>query len=186
MTQSEQAYLPFYRYNPWHDDDEIISLQADTILPAACFFPKEGIPQRGPDRYFDYRFDLMLEAESALRDVLGLLVDFRQSRKLAHFLLSFCDHLEFTYDKDTGILRACCFRINFSDGVSIQYSSRVCGCILLLDGKQNSFHSISPQAIDDLRRLLAEIWDTIRNIPVWETVYESDQQITVVRRATAI
>lgn len=186
MKIPDTQYLEFYRCNPWDDCDSILSISNNTDLPAACIFPEDGIPQRNPDACFDFRFDLMLEAESALRSFLGLLVDFRQRRKLTQYLLGLCDLLEITYDKNTGALKECRFRVDFSDRVSILYSSRMCGCIIALDGKQDSFHPITPQAIDDLRHLLAEIWEMIRKIPVWETTAEHGQLVTIQRKPPVI
>lgn len=182
MCHTEQNVLPFYRYNPWDDEAFILDLLEDAALPGYCFFPADGIPQRNPDRYFDYRFDLMLEGENALREILGMLVDFKQRRKLMQFLLFFCDQLEITHGKSTGELLECRFRIDFSDRISISYSTRLCGCIIALDGKQDSFHNISPLAIDDLRRLLAEMWEQMRQLPVWEITAGNDRTVTFRRR----
>lgn len=182
MNNSDKGRLPFYRYNPWHDEDFILSLSDNRPLPAECFFPADGIPQRNPDRYFDYRFDLMMEAESALRGTLGILVDFKQRRKLMQFLLFFCDQLEITYKKSTGVLQECRFWIDFSHRISILYSSRMCGCTIALDGKQDSFHNISPFAIDDLQCILEEIWEQMRELPIWEITEENDRTVTFRRR----
>ena len=103
-------------------------------------------------------------------------------RKLTHFLLGFCDLLEITYEKNTGSLRKCRFQIDLLDGVSILYSSRMCGCIIMLDGKQDSFHRISPRAIDDLRRMIANIWESIRGLSIWEVVAENENDVTIQRR----
>lgn len=181
MCHTEQNDLSFYRYNPWHDENFLFSLSEDTVLPGYCFFPQDGIPQRTPDRYFDYRFDLMMEAENALRGILGVLVDFKQRRKLMQFLLFFCDQLEITYGKNTGELLECRFRIDLSDHISILYSSRMCGCIIAFDGKQDSFHNISPLAIDDLRRLLAEMWEQMRELPIWEIITDNGKEIQIRR-----
>lgn len=182
MPKEEREYLDFYRYNPWDDCEAILSLSVDPALPDACLFPEDGIPQRNRIAFSDERFDLMLEAESALRSFLGLLVDFRQKRKLMHFLLGFCDLLEITYDRTTGALKECRFQIDFSDRISLRYSSRMCGCIVMLDGKQDSFHSISPYAIDDLRRILVQIWEEIRKLPIWEVVSEKGNEVQVRQR----
>lgn len=108
---------------------------------------------------------------------MGLLVDFRQKRKLWHFLLGFCDFLEITYDITTGVLKECRFQIDFSDHISLYYSTRMCGCIILLDGEQDSFHRISPIAIDDLRRILTETWEDIRALPIWHVISESGHEV---------
>ena len=179
MTEESQKHPEFCRFDLWEDCDGALPLLPGRILPEDCFFPEEGIPQSNADRYFVYRFDLMLEAESALRSFLGLLVGFRQKRKLAQFLLGFCDLLEVTIDTGTGALQECRFRIDFSDGVSLGYSSRICGCMILLDGKEDTFHRISPYAIDDLRRLLSDIWEKIHGLPVWETVARKDNLTTL-------
>ena len=178
MCHTEQNVLPFYRYNPWDDEAFILDLLEDAVLPGYCFFPADGIPQRSPDRYFDYRFDLMMEAENALRKILGTLVDFKQRRKLMQFLLFFCDQLEIRYES-TGEFLECRFRIDFSDRISISYSTNLCGCIIFLDGKQKLFHNISPDAIADLRCLLAEMWEQMRELPIWEIVEEDDRSIAV-------
>lgn len=182
MCHTEQNDLPFYRYNPWHDEDDLISLSEIEPLPADCFFATDGIRQRTPDRYFDYLFDLMLEGENALRLILGVLVDFKQRRKLMQFLLFFCDQLEIKYVKSNGKLLECQFRIDFSDRVSVSYSTQLCGCIIALAGKQDSFHKISSLAIDDLRCLLVEIWAQMRELPVWETIEENDRTVTCRRK----
>lgn len=156
MQNKDQNHLDFYRYSPWDDCGNVLSLTSTSELPDSCLFLEAGIPQRNLDAFFDYQFDLMLEAETTLRSVLGLLVDFRQKRKLWHFLLGFCDFLEITYNLSTGVLTECRFQIDFSNRISLRYSSRMCGCIILLDGKQDSSHRISPFAIDDLRRILTE------------------------------
>lgn len=147
----------FYRSSPWDGCD------FDSVA-----FLKDGIPQKDPDRYFDYCLDLLLEADTALRGLLGLMVDFRQKRKLTQFLLSYCDLLEMTCQKHTGTLLECRFQIDFSDHISIVYSTRMCGSKILLDGKESHFHPISPEAIDDLRQLIILIWEEIRTWPVWE------------------
>lgn len=175
-------YLDFCRYDPWTECEGILSLAATTVLPDACLFSKDGIPQRNEDARFDYRLDLMLEAESVLRSVLGLLVGFGQKRKLTQFLLGFCDLLEITYDRNTGTMKECRFQIHFSDRVSLCYSSKMCGCTILLDGKQDSFHRISPYAIDDLRHILSEIWNVIHELPIWEMAAENGSLVTVQHR----
>lgn len=177
MPIKDQNHLDFYRYSPWDDCESVLSLSAGPEVPDSCLFPEGSIPQQNRDAFSDFRFDLMLEAESALRSFLGLLVDFRQKRKLKHFLLGFCDLLEITYDRTTGVLKECRFQIDFSDRVSILYSSRMCGCIILLDGKQDSFHRISPFAIDDLRHLLVETWDDVRTLPIWHVISERGQEV---------
>lgn len=182
MNKFDSNLWPFWRYNPWDDGDSILSLSEGIALSAACFFPEDGIPERDCNKYFDYRLDLMLEAELAVRGLLGFLVDFHQREKLTRFLLCFCDHLEITYRKNAGELEACSFQINFSDQIALCYSSRMCGCIVALDGKQDSFHSISPCAIDDLRHILEEIWGTIREFPLWEIKAENDQYVTIQRK----
>lgn len=182
MKNPETQYPEFYRHNPWDDADSILSISDSTILPASCFFPEDGIPQRSPNSFSVYRFDLMLEAESALRSFLGLMVDFRQRRKLTQFLLGLCDLLEITYDKNTGTLKECRFQVEFSNRVSITYSSRMCGCIIALDGKQDSFHHITPQAIDDLRSILTEIWETIRELPIWEVAGQKGDDVYIERK----
>lgn len=153
----------FLRSSPWDGGD------FDSTM-----FQRDGIPQKGPDRYFDYRLDLQLEADAAIRDLLGLMVDFRQKRKLIQFLLGYCDLLEMTCHKHTGTLRECCFRIDFSDHISIVYSTRMCGSRILLDGKETYLHPISPEAIDDLRQLMIPIWEEIRKRPIWEVEEEGD------------
>ena len=178
MKNTEQNNLPFYRYNPWDDANYILSLWDNAPLPAECFFSTDMVPERTPDKYFDFVFDLMLEAESSLREILGLLVEFKQRDKLMQFLLFFCDFVEFTWDKNTDSLNECRFQIDLSDGVSVLYSTRLCGCILLLDGTQQRFHDISPIAINDLRQLLAEIWGQMREFPIWEIKEENDNLVT--------
>lgn len=175
-------YLAFCRGDPWTDCEGILSLSANTALLGDCLFPEDGIPQRNEDARLAHRLDLMLEAESTLRSFLGLLVGFGQRRKLTQFLLGFCDLLEITYDKSTGMMKECRFQIHFSDGVALRYSSRMCGCIIALNGKQDSFHRISPCAIDDLRRILAEIWEVIHGLPVWEVTAQNGSLVTVQHR----
>lgn len=153
----------FYRSSPWNECD----------FDSATFL-EDGIPQKGPNRYFDYRQDLLLEADTALRDLLGLLVDFRQKRKLTQFLLGYCDLLEMTCHKHNGTLQECRFRVDFSDRASILYSTRVCGSQLLLDGGEEYFHPLTPEAIDDLRQLIFLIWEEIRAWPVWEMMEEGE------------
>lgn len=169
----------FYRYNPWDDREMILPCSPERPLPADCFVPENGIPQKDPDAYFDYRFDLMLEAESGLRQFLGVLVGFRQGKKLIHFLLGCFDLLEIVCEKPTEKLLEARFRMYFSDGLSISYSTRMCGCILWLDGKRESFHSISPKAIDDLRQLIGKLWPVLRKLPIWKVVTETDRAITL-------
>ena len=55
MACSEKSDFPFYRYNPWYEEDFMLSLWEDMPLPEECFFPDDGIPQRDWDKYFDYR-----------------------------------------------------------------------------------------------------------------------------------
>ena len=141
MNDNDRKDLPFYRYNPWDDAEYTLSLLDDAPLPEECFFPTDFIPQRNPDRYFDFITDLSLETESALREILGLLVEFKQRDKLMRFLFTFCDLLEFTWDVDTDELKECKFQIDFSDGVSVRYSTSMCGCIVLMDGVQQRFQS---------------------------------------------
>ena len=182
MNYDARSNLPFCRYNPWDDLEYILSLSEDMPLPEKCFLPRDGIPQRDPNRYFDYRFDLMMEAENALRSILGLLVEFKQRRKLLQFLLFFCDQLEIRYDKRTGEFLNGQFRIDFSDRISLRYCTQLCGCIILQDGKQNLFHDISPIAVDELRCLLAELWETLRELPGWELIEEQDETVTLRRK----
>lgn len=175
-------YLDHSAYCSWNDCDGIISLSGDALIPQSCYFPEEGIPQRNPDQFFDYRFELTLDAEYMLRELLGFLVAFRQKRKLTLFLLYFCDFLEITYSRDSGMLLECNFQIDFSDRVTVRYSSRMCGCVVCWDGKQESLHKISINAIDDLRQILSEIWDSIRELPIWITMAENDQTVKICRR----
>jgi len=161
----------FFRSSPW-----------DGVDSDSAVFQKDGIPQNGPDRYFDYRLDLLLEADDAIRSLLGLTVDFRQKRKLTQFLLGYCDLLEMIYNKYTGILLECRFQVDFSDRISIVYSTRMCGSKILLDGKQERLSPLSPQAIDDLRQLMVPIWEEIREWPIWEMV-EEEREFLKVRYA---
>lgn len=182
MPTQFDKYLDYYRYNPWDECDGILSLSGSPELPDSCRFPENGIPQRNPDTLFEYRFDLMLESESKLRSFLGHLVDFRQQRKLTQFLLGFCDAVEITFYKDSGALKECRFQIDFSDRISIIYSTRMCGCITVLDGKMDSFHRISVYAIDDLRQPIGKIWEQIRDLPLWETVSENGNTVRIRRK----
>lgn len=179
-------YLDHSIYRSWSDCDGVFLLSDDALLPEFCYFPEEGIPQQNPDQFFDYCFELTMDAEYMLRELLGFLVDFRQKRKLTLFLLYFCDLLEITYNKEKGTLLECSFQIDFSDRVSIRYSSRICGCVVCWDGKQESFHNISPNAIDDLRRILSEIWESIRELPIWTTTAENNQTVKVCRRFSSM
>ena len=124
----------------------------------------------------------MIEAEGSLREILGLLVEFKQRDKLMHFLFAFCDLLEFTWDVDTDSLKECKFQIDFSDGVSVLYSTSMCGCIVLMDGVQQRFHDISPIAIDELRQLLGEILGRMRMYSIWEISKENDSTATYKRK----
>lgn len=174
-------YLDNSDYSPWNDGSGIISLSGDALLPESCYFPEEGIPRRNASQFFDYRFELTMDAENMIRELLGFLVDYRQKRKLVLFLFYFCDSLEITYSRDSRKLLECCFQIDFSDCVSIRYSSRMCGCLVCWDGQRESFHKISVNAIDDLRRILSEIWESIRELPIWVTTEENDQSLKICR-----
>ena len=181
MNDNDRKDLPFYRYNHWDDAEYIRSLWDNAPLPEGCFFPSDFIPQRSPDRYFDFIIDLSLEAESSLREILGLLVEFKQREKLMRFLFFVCDMLEFTWNKGEDSLGACNFQVDFSDGVSVLYSTNWCGCVVLVDGVQQSFHDISPIAIDELRQLLSEILGRMRTYSIWEITNENDRTVTYRR-----
>ena len=178
MADTNLNDFPFYRYNPWHEAANIRCLWENAPLPPECFFPTDLIPQRNPDKYFDFLLDLTWEAQSALREILGILVEFRQRDKLMQFLFFFCDSLEFTLDKTTDSLSECKFQVDFSDGVSVLFSTRLCGCIVTMEGRRHCFHEIALVALDELRQLLDEIWAQSRSFPIWEITEGNDHTVT--------
>ena len=80
-------YLDNSAYSPWNDGSGIISLSGDALLPESCYFPEERIPHRNASQFFDYRFELTMDAENMIRELLGFLVDYRQKRKLTLFFI---------------------------------------------------------------------------------------------------
>ena len=145
---------------------------------------RDGIPQKDPDSYWLYRFNLMLDASSAIHGFLDLLVDYRQKRKLTQFLLCCCDVLEIIYDRRTEILLEYRFRIELSDRITMLYSSRIDECCIYLDGKRESLPTLTPDSHAHLSSLLEEIWEDIRDLPGWKTATESQTAVYVIRSAS--
>jgi len=145
---------------------------------------KDGIPQNDPDRYWNYRFNLMLDAASAIHGLLDLLVDYRQKRKLTQFLLCCCDVLEVIYDRRTEALLEYRFRIDLSDRIAMLYSSRIGECYMYLDGKRESLPTLTPDSQAHLSSLLDDIWEDMRNLPDWKTAAESQTAVCVIRSAS--
>lgn len=153
------------------------------ISKDAYFDSRDGIHQNDPDSYWHYRFNLMLDATSAIQGFLELLMDYNQKRKLTQFLLYFCDQLEITFDRHTGTIQEYRFQVDFSDRISLQYSSRAEECYVFLDGEKDYLPTLSPEFISVLNQFLAQIWNEIRTLPIWETVTE-DTHILRVTRST--
>lgn len=141
----------------------------------------DGIPWNDPDSYWRYRFDFMLDAASAMQGLLELLVEYRQTRKLTQFLLYCCDQLEITIDRKTGKMREYRFGIDLSNRISLQYSNRVEECRVFLDGQRDSFPTYFPEKLDALGKMLTEIWEDTRGLPVWTIIKEDPLALCVSR-----
>lgn len=139
----------------------------------------DGIPRNNPDRYWNYRFELMIEAASAMQGVLEFLVNYNQKHRLTQLLLTSCDLLEFTIDRRTGKLLEYRFRICFSDRIALQYSSRPGDCRVYLDGEKDSFPTYFPENLEALSRILEQLWEDTRMLPIWKIVKEDPLTICI-------
>lgn len=177
-------YFESIRPSHWQDAGEyrIPRGESEIMDPPSQALPSDGCRDIPLDYYWDYRFDLMDRAEDAVFDLLGTMVDFKQQGKFKALLLGFCDNLEYTYYKSNRDFRFLKFRIDFSESISIEYSTRCLECIIWLNGRRDSMIGLSPCAMDDLRKLAAPIWEQVRDLDIWDTVSEDRDTVTVRRR----
>lgn len=176
--------FPAFRPNNWLDTTDLQRMRGDSrpMEPESKAREGDGLMVHGMDEYWHYRFDLLLDSEDALRSFLGMLVDYHQTRLLKAFLLGFCDIFEVTVDGNPNRLPRFRLRVDVSDGISYEYSTHHAGCLVWVDGKQDSIHRLSAAAMDDLRQMIAELLPAILQHPIWDTVKQSDDTVTLRRR----
>lgn len=173
----------FFRSSPWMDDTDTpyAIRNAETMDPKAKTPPGDGLTLQDPEEYWMYRQDLLLEAYSSLHAFLGLLVDFHQVKMMIHLLL-LADVLEFTIYREPQRIPGFRFRFDFSSGISLEYSSVHFGCMIWVDGKQDSLTKLSSAAMADLRELVAEVFERIKTLPIWDVVSSDDRQFVIRRK----
>ena len=176
--------VDFFSCGPWMDDERIPSVchSAEIMEPKPQRLSGDGPIAKDADQYWQYQFDVMIEAESALHTFIGLLVDFRQVRKMAHFLMGTADLLEFSIPKDPQRFLKFRFRFDFAPGVSLEYSSQHCGCMIWINGRQDTLHKLSIPAMAALRDRLGQVWEVVKAYPVWDVLSETELSVTVRRR----
>lgn len=180
----DNNYFPAFRPNNWLESTDLRKMRdnARPMDPKPKTREGDGLPIHDMDEYWHYRFDLMLDAESALRAFLGMLVDYHQTRLLEVFLLGFCDIFEVTFDSNFGSIPRFRFRIDLSDRLSCEYSTHHIGCLIWVDGRQDSLHQISIAAMDDLRQTIAELLPIMLQFPIWDVVKQDGSTVTLRRR----
>lgn len=180
----DDNFFPAFRPDNWLDTFEIRQMRdySRPMEPEPQTREGDGLPVHGPDEYRKYRFDLMLDAENALRSFLGLLVGYHQTRLFRAFLLYFCDVFELTLDDNPDGLPRFRIRVDFSDRISLEYSTQHIGCLVWVDGKQDSLHRLSAAAMDDLRQMIAELLPDILECPLWDVAKEDGGAVTYRRR----
>lgn len=180
----DDNFFPAFRPDNWLDTFEIRQMRdySRPMEPEPQTREGDGLPVHGLDEYWNYRFDLMLDAENALRSFLGLLVGYHQTRLLEAFLLGFCDVFEVTVDDNPHKLPRFRLRVDVSNGLSYEYSTHHAGCLVWVDGKQDSLHCLSTAAMDDLRQMIAELLPTMLQYPIWDVVKQDGGTITMRRR----
>ena len=173
----------FFRSSPWMDDADTtyVMHNAESMDPKAKILSGDGLTFHNPDEYWMYRQDLLMEADSSLHDFLGLLVDFHQVRMMSRLLL-LADVLEFTIYREPQRIPGFRFRFDFSSGISLEYASKHFGCMIWVDGKQDTLNKLSSAAMADLRELMAEVFELLKTHPIWDVVSSNDKQFVVRRR----
>lgn len=176
---------PYFRFHPgaWFDENqeprEINS--SAPMNPPSRILPSDGLQFCDPHLFWEYQCEMALNVESQLRMFLATLVTFHQTRKLAHFLESFADVLELTFPKYPKRFPRFTIRFDFSANLCLEYSTRHCGFVIWLDGKQDFIHPIPPAALDDLRKMMVDVWKILKDAPIWEQISETDDTVTVRR-----
>lgn len=173
----------FFQSSPWMDDAGTPCSMRNTeaMAPKAQTLPRDGPAIQDPDEYWMYRQDLLMEADSSLHAFLGLLVDFHQVKMMSQLLL-LADVLEFTIYREPQRIPGFRFRFDFSSGISLEYASKHFGCMVWVDGKQDTLNKLSSAAMADLRDLMAEVFEQIKMLPIWDVVSSDDRQLTVRRK----
>lgn len=173
----------FFRSSPWMDDADTpyAMHNAEAMAPKAQTLPGDGLTFQDPDEDWAYRQDLLMEADSSLHAFLGLLVDFHQVKMMSRLLL-LADVLEFTIYREPQRIPGFRFRFDFSSGISLEYASKHFGCMVWVDGKQDTLNKLSSAAMADLRELMAEVFEQIKMLPIWDVVSSDDRQLTVRRK----
>lgn len=174
-----------YRDSDWWigSESQPILLADGQPLPIPWDFLTDGVSRQKPEVLLDYQIDLAMEAEQIIRGILAMMVDFHQVQKLAHFLLGFCDCLEFSIYKTVDKVEDCQFQIGFSNGVSLEFSTQACGFTLWWLFKPRTFHVVNTNAIEAFLDIAHEVWLSIQNLPIWEVTADSKRRITYRRRA---
>lgn len=149
--------------------------------PPSRILPSDGLQFCDPNLFWEYQFEMALNVESELRMFLATLVTFRQTRKLAHFLGYFADVLELTLPKGPGRFPRFTIRFDFSANLCLEYCTKHSGCVLWIDGKQDFIHPVPPAAMDALRKMIVDVWEILRDKPIWELISETDESFTVRR-----
>lgn len=177
-------FFPTFRPSNWLDTIDLQKMQDNSrpMEPKPKTCERDGLMVRSIDEYWHYRIDLMLDAEEALRSFLGMLVDYHQTRLLRAFVLGFCDVFEVTIDSSPDRLPRFRFRIDLSDRLSLEYSTHHSGCLVFVDGKQDSLHRLSAAAMDDLRQMIAELLPIMLPLSLWDVVKKDGSTVTLRRR----
>lgn len=176
---------PYFKYRPceWFDENqEPREIDSSALMdPPSRILPSDGLQFCDPNLFWEYQFEMALNVESELRMFLATLVTFRQTRKLAHFLGYFADVLELTLPKGPGRFPRFSIRFDFSANLCLEYSTKHCGCVIWLDGKQDFIHPVPPAAMDALRKMIVDVWEILRDKPIWELISETDESFSVRR-----
>lgn len=174
---------PYFKFHPsaWFDENqEPRKIDSSAVMePPSRILPGDGLQFCDPDLFWEYQFGMTLDAESELRMFLATLVTYHQTRKLAHFLTGFADVFELNLWKNQERLPSFRFRCDFSPRISVECSTKHCGFLIFLDGKQDLLHSIPPVALDDLRKMIVDVWEILKDAPIWQRISETNDTITV-------
>ena len=173
----------FFQSSPWMDDAGTPCSMRNTeaMAPKAQTLPRDGLAIQDPDEYWMYRQDLLMEADSSLHAFLGLLVDFHQVQMMSRLLL-LADVLEFTIYREPQRIPGFRFRFDFSSEISLEYASKHFGCMVWVDGKQGTLNKLSSAAMQDLRDMMAEVFERIKPLPIWDVVSSDDRQFVIRRK----
>ena len=102
--------------------------------------------------------------------------------KMMSRLLLLADVLEFTIYREPQRIPGFRFRFDFSSGICLEYASKHFGCMVWVDGKQDTLNKLSSAAMQDLRDMMAEVFERIKPLPIWDVVSSDDRQFVIRRK----